>query len=75
MTLQEYTDKLQELCHQGHAQEKIHLFATIDGIVFMNTLPEINNITHVTGDENSIGINLGNYSGVDKVEAQNWLRL
>jgi hypothetical protein len=40
----------------------------------MNTLPEINNITHVTGDENSIGINLGNYSRVDKMEAQNWLR-
>lgn len=74
MTLQDYTDKLQELCHQGHAQEKILLFATIDGVVFMNDLPEIDNITFVTGDEDSIGINLGNYRGIDKAEAQSWLR-
>lgn len=74
MTLQEYTDKLQELCHQGHAQKNIHLFATIDGVVFMNSLPEIKDITHVTGDENSIGINLGEYRGIDREEARNWLR-
>lgn len=61
MTLQEYTDKLQELCHQGHAQKDVVLYATIGKEVFMYTLPKKADIAYVLV-EDAIGINLGDYN-------------
>ena len=60
MTLQEYTDKLQELCHNGFAQKKVVLYFTVNGETFMNNFPKIKEVTHVIV-EDSIGINLGDY--------------
>ena len=60
VTLQEYTDKLQELCHSGLAQKKVVLYFTIKGETFMNNLREIKEVTHVVA-EDSVGINLGDY--------------
>lgn len=62
MTLQEYTDKLQELCHQGLAQKNVVLYATISKEVFMNNFPKIEDVAYVVA-EDSIGINLGDYNG------------
>ena len=62
MTLQEYTDKLQELCHSGFAQKNIVLYATINKEIFMNNFPKIEEVTHIVA-EDSIGINLGDYNG------------
>lgn len=60
MTLQEYTDKLQELCHSGLAQKKLVLYFTLKGETFMNNFPVIKEVTHVVA-EDSVGINLGDY--------------
>jgi hypothetical protein len=60
MTLQEYTDKLQELCHSGLAQKKVVLYFTVKGETFMNNFPAIKEVTHVVA-EDSVGINLGDY--------------
>jgi hypothetical protein len=60
MTLQEYTDKLQELCHNGLAQKKVVLYFTVKGETFMNNFPMIKEVTHVVA-EDSVGINLGDY--------------
>lgn len=60
MTLQEYTDKLQELCHSGLAQKKIVLYFTLKGETFMSNFPAIKEITHIVA-EDSVGINLGDY--------------
>lgn len=62
MTLQEYTDKLQELCHGGLAQKKVVLYFTVKGETFMNNFPKIEEVTHVVVGDN-IGINLGDYNG------------
>lgn len=62
MTLQEYTDKLQELCHSGLAQKNVVLYATINKEIFMNNFPKIEEVAHIVA-EDSIGINLGDYNG------------
>ena len=48
MTLQDYTDKLQELCHSGLAQKKVVLYCTIKGEIFMKTMLK----KHLTSIEN-----------------------
>ena len=67
MTLQELTDKLQTLCHSGHAQKTIVLSMCIDGQLSMcidgqlyMSIPYKNDESLIISEE-SIGINFGKF--------------
>ena len=57
MTLQELTDKLQTLCHSGHAQKTVVLFIEHEGQSY-GTIPFTEGLNFVTAEE-SVGINFG----------------
>lgn len=59
MTLQELTDKLQTLCHSGHAQKAVVLSLCIDGQPYM-FIPHKNDESFNILEE-GIVINLGKF--------------
>lgn len=59
MTLQELTDKLQTLCHSGHAQKTVVLSMCIDGQLYLSN-PYKDDESFIISEE-SIGINFGKF--------------
>ena len=59
MTLQELTDELQTLCHNGHAQKTVVLFIDIDGHSYVS-IPYKNDKSFSITEE-SVGINFGEF--------------
>lgn len=59
MTLQELTDELQTLCHNGHAQKTVVLFMYRNGEPYLS-IPYKDDESFIISEE-SIGINFGKF--------------